>query len=831
MYRERTQFTQRDDDNLCWYISRRVPYPEDGGRFSDGIWKELLAAVRSLLLVVHICFNDWLIQAEFDQNLRWAKRHTIQSWRERYRKRAARFDPIIAKYVKENPPEPTALYGLSRKYNKDLDRGLRFVQCEDIVRLTEESAAESEESSDEEMESKVQRPSQFPEKLAKAVKRQHVESADESPSGLVAKRKKLVHLSSSSPDRSRVRNLLRGKDDSKEVGAGTPGQDQDRRGSLNFLPARSQESIRNPMAMYQADIHSTSPIPSPTLVQRTSQAIPSSISTRHIDDVANSSLRLSTSFRNVAHSSPALNDTGSNAGRIIRSHNTSVTEPSSRSVLVPPQLPPSGNTTNAPAEPSITRESLHKPSSPNSQPLPLGNASRKLTSHQPPGHFPSDDEEDGQGTQWAPYKNTRSRSKSIEPVSLPVLREKRRERITRRKGVVRNETLEPVYETEVEHEQVGQSLINATVTETMREEQNVANLLVPNPDALVSGTHFRASIGQAENNGNSSQGGDVERTFHREKGGREEGIQRVHTSEEVESIDNKETAELGTVFRAATKSLKFEHDGKEEDGNIHDISNSSESEGGISPEEDISSDDQATQQQFLSTSLSRQPRLHPRSSLSSDDEKTDQEIDFTPAEVLDLFDSPHEDRRSQEQRLQSNDFRTENPTPLRSQSQRYPEQSLPVQTSLQVADVHTQARPFLSPTSSVLVETTPVNRAIQSLPDEGRSNGLSSSSTSVETRRPIPPVNSPTQGRSSSQMHPSIRHSIPLSQQSQLLQSHTHGRRRASGESTSSESQDTFPMGGTRASVFKQQLEQELKESPYTPPTGTRAARVAKRNL
>lgn len=678
-------------------MSRRIPNSEDGGRFSHGIWKELLTAVRSLSLAAYICFNDWLIQAEFDESLGWAKRHSVQSWRERYRKRAARLDPIIARYAMENPPEPTALYGRSRRCNKNnLGKGLIVM--------------ESEEGSDEEVA--VQLPNQTLEKSTKTLQRQRAESHDESSSGTVAKRKK--------------------------IDAGI--SDQDHRGSSAFSPVfqplelpQSQQSIRNPIAADQADQDLTSAVPSPTLIQRTSQAVRSSHSTRDVTGAADSSLRLSTSFRNVAHSSPALSNMGlSSTSGIIRSHHTSVTEPSSRSILVPTQLSHSpGNTTNVPAEPSITRESSHKPSSPKSQPLSMMNAGRKLPSSRPSGHFSSDDEEDEQGTQWAPYKNTRSRSRSIEPV----LRGKRGgKKVAGRNRIARNEMLEPVHESEVEQKQGSQSLANMTVTETMQEEQNVADQLMPKSDADVSRTRFHVSIGQTRgNDGNNSQ--SVKRTYHLEKSRREEYIQRIPSSGKMQNIGNDETA-----LPAATESLKFELEDKEDDA--------SESEGspvrslGEDSELAMSSDDQATEQQFLSNPLS-------------------------------LLDSPA-DRRFQNQQPQTDGIPLQSPTFYRSQNWGHPT----VQRSSQVADVHTRA-------PGMLVETILVKQTIKKTSDSSRSRGLSSTSTSIETRPLMSHVYTPPPAQGPSR-HASIRHLISVPRQSQgALESFT--RRRASEESTSSE--------------------------------------------
>jgi len=256
------------------------------------------------------------------------------------------------------------------------------------------------------------------------------------------------------------------------------------------------------------------------------------------------------------------------------------------------------------------------------------------------------------------------------------LRGKRGGRIARRNGIARNEMLlEPVHESEVEQKQGSQSLANMTVTETMQEEQKVADLLMPNPDASASGTRLHSSIGQTrKSDGNSSQSDDVKRTYRLEK--REE---EIPPSRKVQNIGNEETA-----LPAAAESLEFESEDKEDD----DVS---ESEEVRSLEEDsellMSSDDQATEQQFLPKSGLRYP---PRPSFYNHNGKLHQERMPRPRDLLDSFDSPAY-RRSQKQQPQTNDFQLGSPTSLRSQNQGYPGQLLTVQRSSQVADVGPRA--------------------------------------------------------------------------------------------------------------------------------------------
>lgn len=871
--RQRTEFSTEDDDNLCWYISRKIPYADHGGRLSYGIWKELMSAA------VH------------DSSLEWARRHTIESWRERYRKRREHFDPIIDRYVRKAPPEPSAWYGLSRKYNKNSGKVLILERDDGIVELTDGSASESEEELD--VGVKPKRRGRPPEKDTNLSKRRRVSSLSNSSPAPVVTHKTTARLQTSSPGRSQAEDSPEKKSKGKEVDRGTSEPDQDHRGSFDISPgpehfepviSQPRQPTHSPAMTRQADLYST-PAPSPTLVQRASSAIrspqfPPSPSTRRVNLPVPPSPHPSTSFRNVVHSSPVFAGTGSPSRSGIRSHNTSATEPSSRSMVVPSELTrPSANATNAPAESSITRESSHKPSSPLS--LPMKKASRKLPSRRLPVRSPSDeDEEEGetQGIQWAPYKNTRSRSRSVEPTSLPSLDRKQRRKNGKGREVSRKEQpLEPVHESQVEQEQdveMSENQIISNVSETIQDEQKVAHLLMVNSNEPVSGTFSGMSARHVEESGNEvsvsegeteEEGEEIKRSVRREKQEEEEETQEARGSAEADSADEDETAKFETAPTGVVEMNEPEiRDGDDDD--IHDISSFSESEGAPSPKDedstlDISSDDEATEQQFLSGTRSKGPESRRRRQLplSSDDEEVNQTIESpttqntptkTAKEVLELFDSspgvggsqpsPEVGKPQQKQQQQSwklfNNVRAASPSPLQSQNQNRPRESLPV--SRPTRGNHTPTRPRASlPPARTPAQATPVNQAIQKQTGPhrvsfGGGSGddghlLSPSSVGSLPQTPFTVNPQSVQRGSSSRAHSSLRHTVPLSHpRSAQPQSRSRSRRRGSADSTSSELQATFPITGTRASAVKQQMEQALKESPYTPPSGTKAARA-----
>ncbi|KNZ73454.1 hypothetical protein J132_03218, partial [Termitomyces sp. J132] len=83
---ERTQFTEEDEGHLCNWIASKIPYKETGGRTGNRLYQQLCE------------------QVDGDPEYAWVSRHTWQSWRERYKKNAARLDNIIATIVDQKKP-------------------------------------------------------------------------------------------------------------------------------------------------------------------------------------------------------------------------------------------------------------------------------------------------------------------------------------------------------------------------------------------------------------------------------------------------------------------------------------------------------------------------------------------------------------------------------------------------------------------------------------------------------------------------------------------------------------------------------------------------------
>ncbi|KAG5644746.1 hypothetical protein DXG03_007875 [Asterophora parasitica] len=101
----RTQFTDEDEEHLCDWIAAKIPYKETGGRTGNRLYQQLCELVRG-----NICSINARFYAEFrqtnDPEYVWVSRHTWQSWRERYKKNAARLDAMIASIVDRKKPAP-----------------------------------------------------------------------------------------------------------------------------------------------------------------------------------------------------------------------------------------------------------------------------------------------------------------------------------------------------------------------------------------------------------------------------------------------------------------------------------------------------------------------------------------------------------------------------------------------------------------------------------------------------------------------------------------------------------------------------------------------------
>ncbi|KAH8102943.1 hypothetical protein BXZ70DRAFT_761682 [Cristinia sonorae] len=94
--RIRHEFTGMEDEQLAVFLACRLPDKEQGGRTGNSIYQQLT-----------------LLAARYPE-YSWARQHTWQSWRERYKKNSLRFDKLIEAALVINPT-PLDQKGVDRR--------------------------------------------------------------------------------------------------------------------------------------------------------------------------------------------------------------------------------------------------------------------------------------------------------------------------------------------------------------------------------------------------------------------------------------------------------------------------------------------------------------------------------------------------------------------------------------------------------------------------------------------------------------------------------------------------------------------------------------------
>ena len=124
----RVEFTQHDDESLCYYLARVLPDKAAGGRLGLEVYKELVRAVgtcstRRLSLLNHkfIFFKSY-DKATVRSAHAWGARHTAESWKERYKKNSAKFDAWIEEIVKEEGRSRKQLWPEDRRVTQKASR-------------------------------------------------------------------------------------------------------------------------------------------------------------------------------------------------------------------------------------------------------------------------------------------------------------------------------------------------------------------------------------------------------------------------------------------------------------------------------------------------------------------------------------------------------------------------------------------------------------------------------------------------------------------------------------------------------------------------------------
>lgn len=113
----RTHFTEEDEQHLCDWIAAKIPFKETGGRTGNRLYQQLCDMVCRPFFFSKQQLHVLTGYQAGDPDYAWVTRHTWQSWRERYKKNAARLDVKISEIVERNKPSlgEKGQYGYVRK--------------------------------------------------------------------------------------------------------------------------------------------------------------------------------------------------------------------------------------------------------------------------------------------------------------------------------------------------------------------------------------------------------------------------------------------------------------------------------------------------------------------------------------------------------------------------------------------------------------------------------------------------------------------------------------------------------------------------------------------
>jgi hypothetical protein len=132
-------FTENDDERLSCYLARILPDKAAGGRLSLAVYKRLVEMVCTCVLTrclssLNQSFFSLLCKAAVRDSHTWGARHTAESWKGRYKKHAVEFDRRIEDIVR--------LEGRSRKQFWPEDRRA----CRKYLRRKHKDESEEESS-------------------------------------------------------------------------------------------------------------------------------------------------------------------------------------------------------------------------------------------------------------------------------------------------------------------------------------------------------------------------------------------------------------------------------------------------------------------------------------------------------------------------------------------------------------------------------------------------------------------------------------------------------------------------------------------------------------
>ncbi|CAA7271504.1 unnamed protein product [Cyclocybe aegerita] len=455
--RWRQEFTLQDDERLCRWLAYKIPNNKMGGRLGLGVYQELVNMAQA-----------------FPQEYKWAARHTVESWKQRYKTRRVGFDVRIKEIYEEEKPSKDARRPFSRQANKKM--------------LVEEEEEEEEELEEEEEDQQERQDEEEEEEEGRgggtiSRKRRRSERSSHNQVPQSAKRQRTGQSSGQAnrkgkgkareDEEEEVVEIIEDKESSLFSG------DEEIVFAYGFDEPGPSGRTRSPERTLVS--HQTGPSPPSFVTQETlvNSGRPSYIDpTEHISNSRSEGTR------------------GDDSRRLSQPQRPQQKPPSVGPSRRPASQPsPQKTNLRSPAQP--VRFAAPEPSptqvpGPSSQAIDLGRAPSR-TPTPPPAAQPRPTTSQqilkkaarrprvvASPPASAPARNTRSRSRSVEPVALPT---QTRKRAARKKQIPEEipeeEPAPPVLEEPVEN-------ITIPIRETFVDEMDVENLLMDvDPPSVV----------------------------------------------------------------------------------------------------------------------------------------------------------------------------------------------------------------------------------------------------------------------------------------------------------------------------------------------------------
>ncbi|TFK42373.1 hypothetical protein BDQ12DRAFT_732027 [Crucibulum laeve] len=456
----RTPFTDDDVARLCNFIARKLPNKTAGGRLGTTMYRELEIA------------------GSLRDETSYARRHTAQSWKEHYKKNQDLLDPIIDEIVAREKPPAAQVYFRDRNAKKGWRSHNRAVEEEDDEEGEPPRRKEGEEEEEEEEEgpeygNEITFVNSRRQSSGSGRKRHHDASIE--PPTPKRRRTQAQSFNSQSGNRYRHGPDAAGNQSSDDQDG--PENDDSRPPSPTLVNQEEQRQKSHSTPRQAAQSQRTSPGVS-SLKPRSARRPHNSINSPNPPPRNNSNPRQSKVIDilddegNDAQAGPSIH---SNPPGIRRSKKATQAEPSQ--VLVAELSPsrntgPSRQTSNNNAQVVLSSVSPAQPM----QPKKGKRAANKKASAAP---RPVE----------APYHNTRSRSRSVEPSMLPPIKPRGKEKSKKlAQEQERNEqgggpAFEPQLEGIREDMDMGDPPAAAEtpsvpIAQTLEEEMDVADLLI-----------------------------------------------------------------------------------------------------------------------------------------------------------------------------------------------------------------------------------------------------------------------------------------------------------------------------------------------------------------